>query len=114
APADAPARTARLRHLLNKLITRSKLLVQDLSRRPSAMLIFSVAVCFGTRDIALIIARLTRGLQLAAALNATLPSDPQPARRPRPARPAPAQRKPRARPTPQNTVLATLPTSKEI
>ncbi len=114
AAADAPARTTRLRRLLGKLITHGRLLIEDLTRRPSAMLIFSVAITFGAKDIALIIARLTRGLQLAAALKATLPNDKQPARRTCPARPAPAERKPRSRPTPRKAVLLALPTSKEI
>ena len=74
---------------------------------------------FGTKDVALILARITRGLQLAAALHATLPKDRQPQRRARPARSAPDMRKPRTRPTPPqrndlNSVLATLPTPKEI
>lgn len=119
APADSPARTTRLRRVLRKLIAHGKQLAEDLTRRPSATTVFWTAVRFGTKDVALILARITRGLQLAAALHATLPKDRQPQRRARPARSAPDMRKPRTRPTPPqrndlNSVLATLPTPKEI
>ncbi len=112
---DAPARATRLRRVLRKLIRHGTLLAQDLTRRPSGMTVFWIAVRFGTKDVAQILARITRGLRMAAALQATLPK-PQ---REHPARPAPAARKPRTRPTPPprndvNAVLATLPTSKEI
>ena len=113
--ADLPARTSRLRRVLGKLITRAKQMAEDLTRRPSRGAAFWISVRFGTKDIALILARITRGLRMAAALQATLPK-PQ---REAPARPAPAARKPRTRPAPvprdnADSVLAALPTSKEI
>ena len=119
AAANSPACTTRLRRVLGKLITHGKELAQVLSRpqRPGAMAVLWIGVRFGTKDIALMLARITRALRLAAALQATLPKEPPPPARP--ARAAPAERKPRARPAPrprnsEDSVLATLPTSKEI
>ncbi len=119
AAADSPARTTRLRRLLGKLITHAKRMAEDLTRRPSRGSAFWISVRFGTKDIALILARITRGLRMAAALQATLPKPHREDQRERPARPAPAARKPRTRPTPlprdnANSVLAALPTSREI
>ena len=118
-PPDSPARTTRLRRVLGKLITHGKELAQVLSRpqRPGAMAVLWISVRFGTKDIALMLARITRALRLAAALQAALPKEPPPPARP--ARAAQADRKPRARPAPrprnsEDSVLATLPTSKEI
>ena len=119
AAANSPARTTRLRRVLGKLITHGKELAQVLSRpqRPGAMAVLWISVRFGTKDIALMLARITRALRLAAALQAALPKEPPPPARP--ARAAQADRKPRARPAPrprnsEDSVLATLPTSKEI
>lgn len=121
--ADSPARTFRLRRVLGKLITHAKRMAEDLTRRPSRGSAFWITVRFGTKDIALILARITRGLRLAAALQATLPKPPQgdqrEDRRERPASSAPDAHKPRTRPTPlprnnADSVLADLPTSKEI
>lgn len=119
AAAGLPARAAGLRRVLGKLIAHGKRLAEDLTRRSSGMTVMWIAVRFGTKDIALILARITRGLRMAAALQATLPAQPKPARRVDPARPAPGVRKPRTRPAPvprnnADSVLGTLPTSKEI
>lgn len=122
--AHTPARTARLRHILRKLIAHAEDLTWDLTRRPTGMAVLWITVRFASKDIPLILARITRGLRLAAALHATLP---RPQRehqrenqREQPAQPAPAERKRRTRPTPQSGNHANpgapiaLPTSKEI
>ena len=122
--AHTPARTARLRHILRKLIAHAEDLTWDLTRRPTGMAVLWITVRFASKDIPLILARITRGLRLAAALHATLP---RPQRehqrenqREQPAQPAPAERKRRTRPTPQSSNHAdsgapiALPTSKEI
>jgi len=85
--------------------------------------LITVALHFGTRDIALILARITRGLQLAGALKARLVSRPERQdaasavfrapvdRKPRAARPA-APRVPtfpRTRRSPPRTVTVRLP-----
>ena len=119
AQTDAPARTARLRSVLGKLIAHGKELAEVLNRRRPGMARLWIAVRFGTKDLALVLARITRGLQMAAALQASLPQTQEPPRPVRPARPTPAERKPRTRPESQprnnaDSVLATLPTSKEI
>ena len=119
AAAAFPARTTRLRRVLGKLITHGKRLAEDLSRRPSSITVCWIAVRFGTKDLALILARITRGLRMAAALKATLPEEREHPCSPRPACSAPAARKPRTRPTPlpaknADAVLANLPTSKQI
>ena len=74
--APAPSRTGRLLGLLRKLIDYGKDLAHTLQQRSAATALFTVALQFGTRDFALILARITRGLQLANALEARLLSRP--------------------------------------
>ena len=90
--APAPGRASRLLGLLRKLIDYGKDLAQTLQQRTAATALFTVALHFGTRDIALILARITRGLRLASALEARLVSHPmREAARPAPVR-APSDR----------------------
>ena len=74
--APAPSRTGRLFGLLRKLIDYGKDLAHTLQQRTSATTLFTVARHFGTSDITLILARITRGLRLAKALEARLVSRP--------------------------------------
>jgi hypothetical protein len=115
--------------MLGTLITRAHNMAQDLTRRPHAISTLWITIRFGTQDIALILARLSRGLRLAAALYAALPEEPKPQRAPRqrpqpetPDFPWPDERpEPPARPEPMplrrnqaNDPFATLPTAHEI
>ena len=123
--ADTPART-RLRHILRKLIAHAEHLTWDLTRRPTGMAVLWITVRFATKDIPLILARITRGLRLAAALHATLPRPQREHQREHQReQPAPAERKRRTRPTPQSCnhelcnhadsgAPIALPTSEEI
>jgi len=73
ASAPAPSRAGRLFGLLRKLIDYGKDLANTLQQHTSAATtLFTIARHFGTRDIALILARITRGLLLANALEARL------------------------------------------
>src|ERR1700710_2276669 len=80
APADgsAPAQPCanRVLNLLRKLIDYGQDLVRTLQQRAAAGTLLTLALRFGTKDIALILARITRGLQLASALEAKLVSQP--------------------------------------
>ena len=117
-PTTQPSRSASLLSLVHKLIDYGRELAATIRRRaftdPS-----SLRPCFGTADVALILARITRGLHRASALEARLirsadrldaappaaPSQPRP-RAPRPpAAPAAAEADPR---------LARLPTPAQI
>jgi hypothetical protein len=70
-PPTQPSRSARLVHLVRKLIDYSKELATTIRRRaftdPGP-----VISCFGTADVALILARISRGLHRANALEARL------------------------------------------
>ena len=70
APANAPApsRTSRLLGLLRKLADYGRNLAHALTQPNAATTLVIVALHFGTRDSALILARIARGLQLANAL----------------------------------------------
>ena len=70
--ADAPNRTGRLLGLVRALIDYGRQLVTTLQQRTSATNLADVTRNFGTIDIALILARITRGLHRAAALEAKL------------------------------------------
>src|SRR3984957_6935231 len=72
ASAPAPNRTGRLLGLVRKLIDYGKDLAHTLQQRTGATTLFTIARHFGTSDIALILARITRGLLLANALEARL------------------------------------------
>ena len=117
-PPTQPSRSASLLALVHKLIDYGRELAATIRRRaftdPT-----SVICCFGTADVALILARISRGLHRADALEARLirsadrldaappaaPSQPRP-RAPRPpAAPATAEADPR---------LARLPTPAQI
>jgi len=125
APAATPVVTpvSRFRRVLDvvrKLIDYGKELATTLQQRAATDLA-AVTFSFGTRDISLILARITRGLLLANALEARVVAlAARPAAPPRPAR-APAQRAPRApkpaaaRPTREaDPRLALLPTPEQI
>jgi len=119
--ADTPSRTGRFLGLVRKLIDYGRQLAATLQQRPSATQLWDTARDFGSRDIALILARITRGLLLAGALEARLVSRPLPEQtRAAPAR-APSPRAPRAaRPAapraerPEDPRLAGLPTPEQI
>ena len=76
APAPTQSRTSRLLGLLHKLIDYGLELACSLQQTPAVATLIIVARHFGTRDIALILARITRGLQLAGELEAKLVSRP--------------------------------------
>ena len=75
---DAPTHTraGRVLSLLRKLIEYGQDLARTVQGRAAAGTLLTVAVHFGTRDMALILARITRGLRLAAALEERLASRP--------------------------------------
>jgi len=127
APAPAapgehrPGRFRRVLDVVRKLIDYGKELATTLQRRAATDLAAATRP-FGTSDIGLILARITRGLLLANALEARVVAlAAQPVAPPRPAR-APAQREPRAprpasaRPTEaaDHPRLALLPTAEQI
>ncbi len=131
-PRDAPATLTRLSRVLNvvrRLIGIGQQLLATVHERTAAPDFRSFAKPFGTADIALIIARITRGLRRAAALEAMLCERAQrgrdltqPAFRD-PATPAPHAETERAPPDPQPETrprpapdprLANLPTEAEI
>jgi hypothetical protein len=74
APTQSGA--GRVLGLLRKLIDYGQELARTVQQRAAAGTLFTVALHFGTRDIALILARITRGLRLANALEAGLISRP--------------------------------------
>ena len=117
--APEPSRNNRLLGFLRKLIDYGTQLVHSLQQRTAATALVTVVLRFGTRDIALILSRIARGLQLANALEAKL------IRRPVRQDPVlirtPSERKPRtdeppAKPRASRAVsrLPDLPTAEEI
>jgi hypothetical protein len=116
AEAEAADRTGRLFRLVRALIDYGKHLASTLQQRISATDLADVTRHFGTIDVAVILARITRGLHRAAALEARLasqqaaPAAPRAAfcHSPRAARPA--ERCARA----ADPRLERLPTSAEI
>src|SRR5271169_5655963 len=68
-PITQPSRSGRLLGLVRKLIDYGRELAVTLRRRTAAEPFFAKA-CFGTTDLALILARIIRGLRLADALEA--------------------------------------------
>jgi len=120
AGEDKPSRFRRVLDLVRKLIDYGKELATTLQRRSDTADLATVTLPFGTRDIGLILARITRGLLLATALEArvdalaALPDVP-----PKPSR-KPARRPPRAVPTTRSSDdaadprLAHLPTPEQI
>lgn len=121
APAVAPTRTARLLGVLRALIAFGKQLAATVQNLPAGATEahIDIAVRFGTYSIALILARITRGLQLAGALETKLAlreNRPDPVRT-APARPrsSPKPRAPRPKPSQQQDADPTvLPTAEEI
>jgi hypothetical protein len=114
--ADAPSRTGRLLGLVRALIDYGRQLAGTLQQRTSATSLADVTRNFGTIDSGEILARITRGLLRAAALETRLASRlvreqaasaaPSP-RRPRAARPvdrsaSPADPRPTRLPTPED------------
>ena len=74
--ADAPSRTGRLLTLVRTLIAYGRHLAAALQQRTSATDLGDITRHFGTIDIGEILARITRGLLRAAALEARLISHP--------------------------------------
>ena len=106
--------------LVRALTTFGRGLLVTLRSRNQSAPPFDAACRFGTLNLALILARLTRGIMIAQALEARLlrrrPRIAPPAPRPIPATPAPARpRRPRARqPDEAAELLGRLPTAEEI
>ena len=127
APASAakPTRASRLLNLVRKLIDFGKEVAHSLQQQAAIADPFRLARRFDTTDIPLILARIARGLRLAAGLEARLISHPPPEQPPAPAGAAsptaPASRTPRTAPSPyrcarqaEDPRLAALPTAEEI
>ena len=118
-PTTQPSRSARLLDLVRKLIDYGKELATTLRQRASTDLRFD-ALRFGTSDLALILARIARGVHRATALearllqNATrLDAEPAPSRAP--SRPRQRTAQPAARRAHQaDDLLAHLPTPEQI
>src|SRR6185437_8132101 len=118
---DRPARFRRLLGLVRKLIDYGKELATSLQQRAAGTDLGFIARSFGTRDISLILARITQGLLRASAFEARVTAlAARPYVPPRPAS-APAHRAPRApRPAaarstdPADPRLALLPTPEQI
>jgi hypothetical protein len=114
--APTQSRADRVLSVLRKLIGYGQELARTVQQRAAAGTLITVAVHFGTRDVALILARIVRGLRLANALETRLASGPVrldaiPAvvRAPPPTR---ARRT--ARPAVQRPDLPDVPTAEEI
>ena len=117
-PTTEPSRAGRLLSLVRKLIDYGKELTATIRQRTATEPLFA-RIRFGTGDIALILARITRGLLRASALEARLVRNaarldaaPRPPRAPAAAPPAAAARRqaaPQADPS-----LAHLPTAEQI
>ncbi len=114
--------TGRLLNLVHALIDFGKQLATTLQQRTSATDLTEIISHFGTRDIALILARITHGLHLATALQARLenrrerqPAAPatQTASSPRQPRDVPPPDRSATAPT-ANSGLIHLPTPEEI
>jgi hypothetical protein len=117
--ATEPSRAGRLLHLVRKLIDYGKDLALTLRRHSASIDLAAATRPFGTRDIALIVARITRGLLLADALaarvvrnSARLDAPPRLRAAPAAARPAAAARTPAAPCT--GSLLARMPTPEQI
>jgi hypothetical protein len=112
----APSRSAHLRGLVQILIAFGKSLLETLQAPLEPQTRFNITCRFGTRDIALIIARITRGLLLAQALDDRLFQTAPQLDRPRPAAIKAPSRNPQPMPPkPEQTALpARLPTAEEI
>jgi hypothetical protein len=76
ASPEKPSRAARLLSLVRKLIDYGKEVAHDLQQNGAGMHPFRLATRFDTADVALILARIARGLRLAAGLETRLISHP--------------------------------------
>jgi hypothetical protein len=122
AAAPAPSRTASLLGLVRRLIDYGKGLANTLQQRTAATNLVFFAVAFRSEDIALILARITRGLLRAVALEARIVSrlaeeakqppaaSTKPPRQPHATRAADR----RAKPDTANARLALMPTPEAI
>jgi hypothetical protein len=118
-PTTEPNRVGRLLDLVRKLIDYGKELAATLRHHSTTIDLAAATRPFGTRDIALILARITCGLHRANALEArvvrnaaSLDAPPRPRAAPTAARPAAAPRPPAA--PPADARLAHLPTPEQI
>jgi hypothetical protein len=118
--APLPTRTGRVTGLLHKLIDYGKALARLVQQRSGERVPSSLAGQFGTMNVALILMRIVRGLQLAKALEARLAAHPLREEAAAEERAAPAEHAPRtpqptkprvSRVTPQ---LRDMPTPEEI
>jgi hypothetical protein len=109
------SRTGRLLGLLRKLIDYGLELACSLQQNPAVATLVTVALHFGTRDIARILARITRGLQLAGELEAKLVRRPLPETIAQDFFRMPVDRAPRsARRSAPRAQLPDMPTAEEI
>ena len=133
ATPEKPGRAARLLSLVRRLIDYGKEVAQALQQRAADVEPIHLALRFDTADVALILARITRGLRLAAGLETRLVSHPPQERSPiatgasaaisagaaapRPPRPAPLRTAPPAARRTRRAAdprLAALPSPEEI
>ena len=135
ANTDTPSRLGRVLSLVRKLIDYGRQLAGTIHQRATAPGFTLFAMPFGTADLAIILARITNGLRLAAALEARLcqracrgqdltpapivvpvACGPRPTRQAAPpsAQPEPQPEPQPANPTTQDPRLARLPTEAEI
>ena len=115
ATTPAPSRTTRVLVLLRNLVDYGLRLTQSLQQRPAPETLFTIALHFGTRDIALILARILRGLELAFALEGKLARHPRPEIVKKDSFRTPADRKPRTdHPAARRPPLPDRPTAAEI
>ena len=116
APAK-PSRSTILLHIIRTLIHVGRQRLAAVRSQPGPEETQDIACAFGTFNVALIIARILRGLRITAALEnrviAAAPSldAPLPARTTSPTRTRPMPKRPNPRTT---TPLAHLPTDREI
>lgn len=125
APHPQPtSRSSRLRALIDDLILFGQLVIETLHYQPGSITAFRIMHRFGTRSFNAIIARVTRGLMLAEALEMRvrrmakqIDNPPPPRARPEETRKRAATGKPRAKTLltdDDRAILARMPTSAEI
>ncbi len=117
-------RHAPLLGLIRKIVAYGRDLVAALQRQNTAAPTMQVALCFGTFNLALIIARITRGLAIAARLEARLsrtgrahtPTQDRPTKpaKTRPARPEPPRPPKLSQAEDDAALLRGLPSAQEI
>lgn len=112
-PTTQPSRVGRLLDLVRKLIDYGKELAAALRQPDPDIDLAPVMRSFGTRDIALILSRIMRGLQRAEALEARLQQNGARLDKPPRRRGAPATAKPAAE-CQADTRLTDLPTAEQI